>query len=145
MEADVWGPTAEGLAISISVAKKEYRAVGPIILNLALKNVSKRPTPIAVRSAWADYAVRVWFEGQGEVLKTEFARTAIETANEGRRMSVELQPAQIQSDSLDISKGFDLSRPGVYSVTATRETFKLGNTSEFAAVTSNILIIRIVP
>ena len=145
METGIWGPPTEGLALSISVEKRKYPISDPITLNIALKNLSDSPTLLAVRSAWADYTVRVRLEGAGEVLKTEYALRTIEASGVGRRMTIQLQPAQVQIDSLELSKGFDLSRAGVYAVSATRETFKKGNTSEFATVTSNVLVIRIVP
>ena len=145
MEKVVWGPPTEGLALSISVEKPKYPISDPITLNLAFKNLSDSPTLLAVRSAWADYGIRVRLEGAGEVQKTEYALRAIEASGVGRRMTTQLQPAQIQTDSLELSKGFDMSRAGVYAVSATRETFKKGNTSEFATVTSNILVILIVP
>ena len=139
-----WGMTTEDLAISIYVAKLQYKVCESIVLNLALKNAGDTPTPIVVRSAWSDYTLKVYREGFAEIPKTPYAVRKIEAASAGSRATTELMPGEVQTTSLDLDKGFDMSVPGLYKMIATRETYKKGKLDEYATVRSNELIIEII-
>lgn len=79
-----------------------------------------------------------------QVLQTPFARQQIEAAAYGRRATLEMVPEQTLVESVELSKGYDLSAPDVYKVVARRKTYRKGKLDEYATVTSNELAIRVV-
>src|SRR5262245_6206026 len=68
-----WGPTIEGLTLSIAVAMPQYKVKEPIVLEVALKNVSTTPVQIVSRSVWYDYNFKVQRADGVEVQKTAYA------------------------------------------------------------------------
>ena len=145
MDEPKWGPTTEGLAILLSVTKPEFKPDEPIILSVALKNKSDAPVPIVVRMPWVVYSLTVRFEGRSEVPKTPYALHLIEVGGLGARATSQLPPGEVTTANVELSAGFDMKRPGSYTVVATRETYKTGKLDEYATVTSNTLTIRVAP
>lgn len=138
-----WGKPTEDLAISISVTEPIYGPDQAIVLNIAMKNVGKTPVPIVVRSSWIDYSTRAWFEGRTEIPKTPYALRMIKAAAVGRRATRELMTGEVVTESLELNKAYDMTRPGTYVVIVTRETYQKGKLNHFATVTSNELTIKI--
>ena len=138
-----WGKPTEDLAISLSVAQRVYRAGEPITLNIALKNVGREPVPIVVRLVWYDYSLSVRYEGRTELARTPYAVQMIEAAEEGRRVTRQLTPGEVLSETLELAEGYRMTEPGKYHVVATRETYKRGKLDEYATVTSNELVIEV--
>jgi len=143
MADNQWGTPTEGLAISISVPKPVYSPGAPIAMGIALRNVSTTPVPIVVRSVWYDYSLSVRDKDRAELTPTPYATQRIEAAAEGRRATRDLGPGQVLVEECELSKAFDMTRPGSYTVVATRETYKLGTLDQYATVTSNELTVTV--
>jgi len=152
MEEIQWGETTEGLAISISVAKPSYKKGEAISLNIVMKNFDEDPVPIVIRSTWIvirstwiDYSIRVLFENTTEISKSPHALQKMEAAAEGRRATSELKPGEILNESLELTKAYDLTQPGTYTVIVTRATYQKGKLDQYAVVASNELTIQVTP
>jgi hypothetical protein len=145
MEDIQWGEITEGLAISISTIKPGYKKGEAISLNIAMKNFDEDPVPIVVRSIWIDYAIKVLFEHTTEIPKSTYALQKIEAAGEGRRATSELKPGEILHESLELTKAYDMTVPGTYTVIVSRETYQKGKLDRYAVVKSNELTIKVVP
>jgi hypothetical protein len=138
-----WGVATEDLAISISVSQADFRPCDTVEMHLILKNVGDGKVPIVQRSPWIDYAVTVRRGDASEVPKTPYALQMIDAAAYGRRATGELAPGETLAEPLELSKAFDLSAPGVYTVVAKREVYKKGRLDQYATVTSNELTMRV--
>jgi hypothetical protein len=67
----------------------------------------------------------------------------IKAAAVGRRATRELMAGEVVTESLELNKAYDMTRPGTYVVIVTRETYQKGKLDHFATVTSNELTIKI--
>ena len=143
MTGNQWGTPTEGLAISLSVPEPVYRLGEPVVIDITLKNVATTPVPVVIRSVWYDYSLSVRDEDRAELAPTPYATQRIEAAAEGRRATRDLGPGDMLADDCELSKAFDMTRPGSYTIVATRETYKLGTLDQYATVTSNELTVTV--
>lgn len=140
-----WGKVTEDLAISLSAAEPRYGPRDTITLNIALKNFGNTPVPIVMRSPWIDYTLSVRYDETTDIPKTAYAQQMIESAAEGRRANYQLKPGEVLTESIELSKAYDVKAHGLYKVVATRETYEKGKLDRYATVTSNELTIEIIP
>lgn len=139
-----WGNKTEDLAIFLSAAKEEYKLNEPIELVISLKNFGTQPIPVVIRSPWIDYALNIRYESGADVRKTAYGFRMIESAVEGRRATRQLMPGETITEGLELSKGYDMKSPSAYKIVARRETYKKGRNDQYATVTSNELVIKII-
>lgn len=138
-----WGPKTEGLALSASIEKESFKSAEAIVLTLVLKNFRPAPFVTVVRSPWADYTYAVHDSHGEELPMTAFGRQRVEAAQEGRKMIRTLHAGEFQSDTFELSRGFEINAPGTYSIIVTRTLPVDGGPSRTLVVQSNVVTFHV--
>lgn len=139
-----WGDKEENLAMSLSVAKEAYRLGELIPLRISLKNFGSAPVPVVIRSPWSDYTLKIQYERRVNIEKTSYGLQMAETAAEGRRATRQLMPEEVITEDLELTQGYDMKLPGSYTIVASRIVYKNGETNQYATITSNELVVKII-
>ena len=116
------GQTAEGFRVSATAKKEEIASGEPAILEIRTRNVSNSSLYLGDAGPERDYRVEIWGDTGKPILPTEHGKAVLEGG--GRvymNLSILMKPGQVHEDTLDISRLYDISTSGNYSITVSRK------------------------
>ena len=124
-EKEAWGEPVGGLAISISTEKPAYRPGEPIALKVRLKNVGRTDVRAFEDrySFTGPYSVTVSLPDGKKAPQTMYAKRMFELEAarwEGSGVTKKLRPGEELVSSEGLSRWFDVTLAGKYTVTAGR-------------------------
>jgi hypothetical protein len=144
-EERVWGRAVENCRLSASLPTPKFDAGQPVELALVFKNEGPTLIKFPRSSLWFDYQYVVRDESDAEVPLTEFGKQQWRSAQMGGAVAVfEIAPGKEYLREFELSRLYELSRPGKYKVEASKELphpsgqgfFKVvSNTVEFEITT----------
>jgi hypothetical protein len=117
-------------------------AGGPICLKLRLKNVSSAIAEYAENLPELDYNIVVFREDGAAVQRTAHGRELVEE-RWGRRISRSLAPGEEITDTVDITKIFDLTLKGKYFARVTHAISRVPQDAVFEVAVSNAVAFTI--
>ena len=91
-----------------------------VVLTIRLKNVSSRRGHFLETGTYADYDLLVTDEAGGSVPRTDYGRHLAEDERWGSAILQEIQPDGEVEKSIEVTKVYDLSKPGKYYARVTR-------------------------
>ena len=109
---------------TISMAAASVPAGQPVVLRVALKNISSAPLALLLaatgHAAEADYAIAI-LDAQGHaVRRLSDAKDGKRAPRFVKRAPYELPPGQTLEEDCDLAQFWDLQRPGTYTVHLSR-------------------------
>jgi len=138
-----WGKPVGGQAISIAAERTVYAPGAPVLLTVVFKNVGQQDVRIIERNLLATYRIRVLLpSGTGAPL-TLFGKTRYANCSDGSASVSFLKPGEQERARFAISRLFDLSLAGKYTVFVQRHVWTPGNNTSTTEVTSNRLELAI--
>jgi len=132
-----WGNPVEGWQLSISVDKDKFLLGEPIYVTMVTKNISNKDLRIPASSKWTTY----WFHLRDEFSKvplTRFGRRMEENRGEGSYAEPEIPPDDTIVLEMPVSRLFDLSLSGAYTLEVSRMVFRQGTSEEVPLVSNKI-------
>ncbi|HYK22224.1 MAG TPA: hypothetical protein VEV42_15905 [Pyrinomonadaceae bacterium] len=137
------GSNDTGFQLTLRVMKAPSRNQS-ITVEFKIENVSKTQLWLQETSAERDYELEVRDSRGQEVQLTERGRTLRNNKGEiFRNIVVKLNPGERKTDVIDVGSLYDLSKPGDYSLRATRRAVKIGSRTKWAQVESNTVTFKI--
>jgi hypothetical protein len=151
-----WGMPIESQSISIKTNKTIYAPEEPINLNVAYKNVGHDDVKYGIRAPLAIYEINVYLPSgiyfiEGDALKekkesplTLYGRKLQDNSNLIVSQSNKIiKPGEQRTDELELSRIYDFSLDGKYTIIVKKKIRKHDNEKEITTVTSNKLEITI--
>lgn len=138
-----WGEPVEGQAISIATEKASYSPGERIVLNVCFKNVGENDVPGVLTSPLHVYRITVLLPNQKEAPYTLFGKAHLGFPGGGGASTSVLRPQEERCAEIDLSRLFDMSRSGKYTVVATRSVWKDGAFNKSPRASSNKLEITL--
>jgi hypothetical protein len=120
-----WGQPVEGGTLSCSLDKNKVRWDQPVHVTVVTKNVGSRALVIHAGEPWATYEFQLW-DPQGEVPRTRFAKRIEGDRREASGITLEVPPGETIVAELPVSRLFDLSERGKYTLEAARTVYGQG-------------------
>jgi hypothetical protein len=116
----------------------------PVTVEFTIQNVSKKVLWLQETSVERDYELEVRDSRGQEVQLTERGRTFRNNKGEVfRNIVVKFKPGEQKIDMIDVGSLFDLSKPGAYTVRATRRAVKIDSRTDWAQVESNTVTFQV--
>jgi hypothetical protein len=151
-----WGTAIENQAISIITNETNYAPGDTIILNIVFKNVGNMDIKTVNRHPLAMYNITVLLP-KGVLLQRDNTIKEIKESPltlYGQRMNdnlnainmrsiIILEPGDQICDNLELSRIYDFTLEGKYTIIVNKEIWKRDNEKEFTTVISNKLEITI--
>jgi hypothetical protein len=137
-----WGTAVEGQALSAMTEKAAYAPGERIILNVSFKNVGREDVKIVQTNPLALYHVSVLLPDGKPAPLTLFGKGTANCPIFARSVGT-LRPGQETSATLPLSRLFDFTLSGKYTVSVQRGVWKDGAFSSTLKATSNKLEITI--
>jgi len=143
--AGKWGQVSEGFQMS-AVAVREVVGPGdPVVLELTIKNVSKRVLTLKETAPWRDYELSVKDE-KGKVARLTKEGERLEKLRKDKEelkvIFVKLSPGQEIQHTLSVTDIYQMLPGSTYLVTAKRRIFNQRGTG-VAEVVTNAVKIRV--
>jgi len=117
-----WGAPTAGWRLSASLDKEKFIVGELVLVTLVTRNVSNRTNKIQVRSRWITYDFEVRDE-HGPVRATRFGEQIEGNRGMGSMGEPEFSPGETVTIELPLSRLFDLSLVGKYTVRASRMVY----------------------
>ena len=114
-----WGASTGGWLLSISLDKPKLVVGEKVVVTLVTKNAANRPQKIPTWSRWTTYSFNLRDE-QAPIPATMFGRQMEDNRGSGSMGRAELAPGESIVIELPLSRLFDLSLAGRYTVQASR-------------------------
>lgn len=134
----IWGKPTDGWQISISMDKQQFLLGLPVHATIVTKNVSGKTLSIpAPRSKWVTYKLRLRDEF-GDVPLTRFGKRMEENRGDGSYTEPEIQANDKIVAEIPISRLFDLTLRGRYTLEVSRAIFQQGTKNEVSLVSNEI-------
>lgn len=137
-----WGAAVGGWRLSGSLDKAEFKVGEPVPLNLVLENSSDTPLTFGAQNPDFDYFLKCNNERGEDVPLTLYGQRMKANRGLGKYIVAELGPKEQRAQELSLTRHLDLTLPGSYTVTVTREVFPARNRGE-PAVVSNKCVFEI--
>jgi hypothetical protein len=138
-----WGQPVGGQAISIAIEKKDCITGDKVILNIAVKNMSDHDVRSRVSGPLDLFKIRVSFPDGRDVPLTMWGRREVLDAAGGSLSDRTLHPGEQISVRIMLSRLFDLSLGGKYTVMAKTKVIVDTKARKIATANSNSLQIEI--
>jgi RNA polymerase sigma factor (sigma-70 family) len=120
--ADDFGPEVKGLRAKVSLAEEQFEAGEAVPVKYVVKNVSKEEQTLWHSGFWPNHLIAVKDADGKEAPLTDFGRQCRKAFAPGgdrwKNVSVKVPPGGQDAayEPYDLTKLFDLSRPGRYTV-----------------------------
>jgi hypothetical protein len=114
-----WGGPVYGQAISISTEKPAYPPSERIVLNICLKNTGAVPVRFPTGDPLLEYRIKVLLPNGKEAPTTLRGRQRFSIGTGGSGSSV-LRPGRSREMRIDLTRLFDFSLPGTYTISVER-------------------------
>jgi phage FluMu protein gp41 len=136
-----FGAASEGFQLSAMMDGIKLKRGEPILLKLTLKNVSQKELFVAESTAEKVYDIDVRDE-RGELvpLSEKGKRLYREPIMFDGVISVKVAPGQEQNVTIDLSKIYNVTATGIYSVTARRTVPKLDRSGTAELVSNTVKV-----
>jgi hypothetical protein len=140
---ETWGAAVDGQALSVATTKTTYTPGEPIVLSARFKNIG--PNDVKVVQAYAPkiYHLEVLYPDGKSAPLTLFGKGTSESPFAGRSVAT-LKPGEETRAELELSRLFDFTVAGTYTVSAERSVWKDGVFSSKVKARSNELKIAVV-
>jgi hypothetical protein len=129
-------------SLTIEPARETFRPDSQVELKLTLKNTSTREISIRDTNRWCDYGLEVRGGGGQPAPETPY-KLQLDCGFHvtiGRRVIKILRPGESYDDAMFVNQIYNLSRPGKYTIQASREIPKeIGQ----GTVKSNIVTVTV--
>ena len=114
---------SEKLVLSLRLEKPVVRSGEPISLRFTLKNSNKHS--VFVHESHPDIAYRLLLKNEKglKVPLTEYGEWLQRTTQDTRLVTIEVKPGEEKQDDVVLNKIFEMTAPGQYTVTTTRQVF----------------------
>jgi hypothetical protein len=136
-----WGTAVEGQAVSIATPKAAYAPQGPVALRVCFRNVGRQDVKAARGNPLGTDLVTVLLPDGKPAPLTLFGKRAIKP--DSSKAVETLKPGEETCDEVGISRLFDLTLAGNYTVSVSRPVWKDGTVSSTLKATSNKLQITV--
>ncbi len=115
-----FGPIVNGLQASLTMSAKQFKLSKPIQIEFTKKNVSQRDLIVWHSGLWPNHKVIVRNAQGKEVALTRFGKLTRKAFSPGgprdKNIPVTLKPGQSESVVQDLTRLFELSKAGSYTV-----------------------------
>ena len=113
-----------GFRLSARSEKELVKAGKPVVLKLSLTNAGRKALIVYETSDETDYKLSVKDEKGESVHLTEYGEKLLSSAEQLRRIKVEVKPGEEMQDSIRVSSLYRMAAGGTYFITATRQFFR---------------------
>lgn len=139
----VWGQATDGCRLSMSAEGPAVQAGSPVLLSLVFWNDGQTTVRFPRASIWLEYDYTVTFEDGEPVALTSFGQEKQRSMREQGGTLLEFQPGSQTPATVQITRLYDLSRPGRYTIGAAKTVpNRAGN--GFMKVVSNTIAVEVV-
>ena len=147
-EPAAFGHPNHGLVSRIEITGRKFTPDKPISVSYTVKNLATMPTRIWHSGFWANHQIRVCDQNGKLVALRDFGRERFKAFSPGgardKNFPVDIKPGGEDKsngtiDMQDITRLYDLSSPGIYSVQALYEEYQGGWEGQ---LWSNVIIIQ---
>jgi hypothetical protein len=139
----VWGKPVGGQAISITTEKVVYAPEEAIILEINFKNIGHEDVRVIEESPLEMYKLIVLLPNGKEAPFTLYGKNANENWRDGSKAIFVLKPGMQRRVTFMLSRLFDFSLAGKYSVSVKRDVFKYEKVESISEAISNKLEITV--
>jgi len=101
--------------MGVTLQHDTFKLGTPIVLKVTIKNVALRPVWIHVTGPEHDYELTVVDDSGKEPSRTDFGKSLLDERS-GSAMQMPLQPQEEKQVGIDVTKIYQLTKPGVYIV-----------------------------
>lgn len=126
-----WGDiSSNGANIGAGISRFDflYKSGEKIDIVLAIHNSSAEPIPIVLTKVDNDYQVIVSDESGNLIPLTDYGKLRVANVHELNRVTMQnLKSDGIFLDSFPLSEFYDMTKPGLYSISVTRDIWRFGN------------------
>jgi hypothetical protein len=116
-----WGQPVEGCRLSISVPASKIEAGRPVELTLVFRNDGPTEMKFPKFSMWFNYEYAILYDENQEVPLTPFGEHQKESSVMSAMAASDVAPGEELTSTVEISRLYDLSRPGKYTVEASKD------------------------
>lgn len=120
-----WGESREGFSMTIILAKKEVDAGMPVFVTVSVKNVSTEDLRLVETNPKADFTFVIKDHEGKQVNELEYQKKLHEYQEILRRKVAMVSAGQQVDYRFNLSRRFDMSLEGTYTVQAHRQVLKL--------------------
>jgi hypothetical protein len=129
------GGLSDSVQLSARPEKELIKSGEPVVLKLNLMNAGRKSLFVYETSDESDYKLSVKDEKGESVPLTEYGERLLSSAEELRRIKVEMKPGEERQVSIRVSKIYRMAAGSTYFITAKRQFFRRNGRS--AEVISN--------
>ena len=127
--------------IELTIASEEAFLSGePVRLRLALRNCTPKAIDLADTGPVTSFVLEVLNDRGSPVDLTEQGKGIEEMRRHGSNFGLEIPPGETVVHEVELSRWFDLSLPGLYTVRATRRLFSPGCDDPVRLVSNDLTI-----
>ena len=143
-----WGEEVRGLRLSIQLKEYDKKEYGPVTLSIVVKNVSENVVNYIAPSLFFDYGLTVKDSKGDEVPLTRYGERIRNSGEDFKRALVNLKPEEQKEYTLVVSRYYDLTLPGTYTIVASLPVTgppdrAFGLPSDPVPVTSNTITVKV--
>ena len=140
-----WGKPVGSQAISISTPQEAYAPGQPIVLRLNIRNVGKVLVDFTKKYTLDENRISVQLPNGKPAPLTLYGTERFSRSHSNGTSGRHLKPNQVACDDIELSRLFDFSLEGTYTVSVEREDFEVkdGQVSQQGKVSSNRLRISV--
>jgi hypothetical protein len=136
-----WGESISGCRVSVARAASDVEST--VVLDIVFRNDGSSMVNFPRMSLWFDYDFTVVSESGSSVPMTPFGEQEHRNKTMGGASAVaEVAPGKAYRCSVEISRLYELNRPGSYIIQASK-AFRDAATSQFVTASSNKLTVQI--
>jgi hypothetical protein len=118
-----WGEAIGGWRLSASLDKATFAVEERVIVTTIFKNVSDIEQGYGIQGRDFDYIFDCHNDRGEKVSPTLFGNRMAENRGHGRYLSNQLPPGESLVNEISVTRHLDLSLPGIYTLTVSREVF----------------------
>ena len=138
-----WGTAVKGQALSISTEKAAYAPGKPIVLSVCFKNFGREDVEVVKTAPLGIYRVDVLLPDGKKSPLTLFGTQREDSEGEGSKTIGALKPGEEARVELELSRLFDFTVAGKYTVSVERAVWNDGGFSSTVKAVSNKLEITV--
>lgn len=133
-----WGKPVNGWCLSASLDKMTFKSEEPIYVTVVFENVSEQTQGYGAQGKNFDYELVCLDKAGKEIPLTLFGQRMKENRGEGRYIMTELLPKQNIVNEISLTLHLDLSLPGKYTLTVSREIFPHEGSNESLVIANEL-------
>jgi hypothetical protein len=135
-----WGPTVQGLTLSISISNATSLVGEPIIASVAMRNVTNTPSVFPLTFPPACFALSVVRANEAAVPPSDYARRVLLGSGGVNTMKWGLGPNEALKLRYPLDRAYDLTEPGEYLVTARYVIFNPRTTNSVYLISNTVTV-----